>query len=112
MLPSIRSFPCKSGGLAEDSNKELGSFLQKGDCLTTSQVLQALGVSRKKGASAIDTAVRQLQREYYITVDGSERKISAKGEFYGWPVNRYRRVVDVYPVVEKTWGTREYISAT
>ena len=30
-------------------------------------------------------------------MDGSERKISAKGEFYGWPVNRYRRVLDWAP---------------
>jgi len=30
-------------------------------------------------------------------MDGNERKISAKGEFYGWPINRYRRVVDWAP---------------
>ena len=40
----------------------------------------------------MDTAIRQLQREFYITVAGSERKINAKGEPYGWAVNRYQRV--------------------
>ena len=34
-------------------------------------------VSRKQGASALDTAIQQLQHVYYITVDGNERKISA-----------------------------------
>ncbi len=27
-------------------------------------------------------------------MDGNDRKLSAKGEFYGWTVNRYRRVMD------------------
>ncbi len=65
--------------------------------MNISQVRQLLGVSRKQGASAVDTAIRQLQQEYYITVDGNERKVSAKGEFYGWPVIRYRLVVDWAP---------------
>jgi len=30
-------------------------------------------------------------------MDGNDRKISAQGEFYGWPVNRYRRVMDWAP---------------
>jgi hypothetical protein len=74
-------------------------------------VRQTLGTSRKQGASAVDTAIQQLQREYYITVDGNERKVNAKGEFYGWPVNRYRRVVDWAPAgwldSAKDWSTEE-----
>ncbi len=65
--------------------------------LNISQIRQSLGVSRKQGASAVDNAIQQLQKEYYITMDGNDRKISAKGEFYGWPVNRYRRVLDWAP---------------
>jgi len=65
--------------------------------LNISQVRKMMGVSRKQGGSALDTAVQQLQHEYYITVDGSERKVSAKGELYGWPVNRYCRVEDWAP---------------
>lgn len=71
-------------------------FEQKG-ALNVSQVRQALGVGRKPGAGALDTVIRQLQREYYITVDGNDRKVSAAGEFYGWPVNRYRLVADWVP---------------
>jgi hypothetical protein len=72
-------------------------FEEKGT-LNTSQVRQILDVRRKQGTNAVDAAIQQLQREYYITVDGSERKISSKGEFYGWPVNRYCRVVDWVPL--------------
>ena len=71
-------------------------FEEKGT-LTISQVRKSMGVSRKQGASAADRAIQQLQREYYLTVDGNERKVSAKGEFYGWPINRYRKVVDWAP---------------
>lgn len=30
-------------------------------------------------------------------MDGNEHKVSAKGEFYAWPVNRYCRVVSWAP---------------
>jgi len=79
--------------------------------LNISQVRKIMGVSRKQGASALDSAIQQLQREYYITVDGSERKVSAKGELYGWPVNRYCRVEDWAPAGwlegAKDWSAEE-----
>jgi hypothetical protein len=71
-------------------------FEEKGT-LNISQVRQALGVSRGQGLSAVDTAIQQLQKEYSITMDGNDRKVSANGEYYGWPVNRYRRVLDWVP---------------
>lgn len=54
----------------------------------------------------IDNAIQQLQQEYYITIDGNDRKISAKGKFYGWPVNRYSRVMDWAPAcwLDKSLG--------
>ena len=59
----------------------------------------------------MDAAIRQLQQEYYITIDGNDRKISVKGEFYGWPVNRYRRVLDWAPAgwldSAKDWSVAE-----
>ena len=76
-----------------------------------SQVRQILGASRKQGIGGVEAAIQQLQREYYITVDGNERKVSAKGEFYGWPVIRYRRVVDWAPASwldsAKDWSAEE-----
>ncbi len=72
-------------------------FEEAGEPLTISQIRKALGVSKKNGASAVDTAIRNLQHEYYITIDGSQRKLNAKGEPYGWPINRYARVTDWAP---------------
>jgi hypothetical protein len=90
---------------------QLWQLFEERGTLTTGRIRKSLGVSRKRGASAVDTAIRQLQAEYYITVDGSERKINAKGEFYGWAVNRYRRVEDWAPaewlVGAKDWPVEE-----
>ena len=85
-------------------------FEEKGT-LNISQVRKTLGVSRQQGFSAGDSAIQQLQHEYYITIDGNDRKVSAKGEFYGWPVNRYRRVMDWAPAgwldSAKDWSPTE-----
>ena len=90
---------------------QLWQLFEERGTLNTSQVRQTMGVSRKQDARAVDTAIQQLQHEYYITVDGNERKISAKGEFYGWPVNRYCRVVDWAPTgwldSAKDWSAEE-----
>lgn len=76
---------------------QVWQLFEERDTLNISQIRQNLGVSRKQGASAVDNAVQQLQKEYYVTMDGNDRKISAKGQFYGWPINRYRRVLDWVP---------------
>lgn len=76
---------------------QLWQLFENKGMLNISQIRQTLGVSQKQGSSAVDAALQKLQCEYYITVDGNERKVSAKGEFYGWPVNRYSRVVDWTP---------------
>jgi len=85
-------------------------FEEKGR-LNISQVRKIMRLSRKQGAHTVDAAIQQLQHEYYITVDGNERKVSAKGEFYGWPVNRYCRVVDWAPAgwldSAKDWSPEE-----
>jgi hypothetical protein len=86
-----------ANGTVNQKTWHLWRLFKERDVLTISQVRQILGVSRKQGAHAVDAAIQQLQREYYITVDGSERKISAKGKLYGWPINRYRRVADWAP---------------
>ncbi|MBN2148438.1 MAG: hypothetical protein JW726_13705 [Anaerolineales bacterium] len=89
----------------------LWQLFEENSTLNISRVRQIMGVSRKQGASAVDTAIQQLQRNYYITVDGSERKVSAKGELYGWSVIRYCRVVDWVPAgwldSAKDWSAEE-----
>ncbi|MFZ6028345.1 MAG: AlkZ-related protein [Chloroflexota bacterium] len=75
----------------------LWQFFEEKGVSNISEVRKAMGASRKSGASAVDAGIVQLQGEYFITVDGNDRKISARGEFYGWPVIRYRRVMDWAP---------------
>ena len=86
-----------AAGTLSQKTWQIWQLFEENEVLNISQVRQTLGVSRKQGASAVDNAIQQLQQEYYITIDGNDRKISAKGKFYGWPVNRYRRVVDWAP---------------
>ena len=100
-----------ASGTVNQRTWQLWQLFEERGTLNTSQVRRNMGVSRKQGASAVDAAIQRLQREYYVTVDGNERKISAKGEFYGWPVNRYSRVVDWAPAgwldSAKDWSAEE-----
>lgn len=86
-----------ASGTVNQKTWQLWQLFEEKGALNISQVRQILGVSRKQGAGEVDAAIQQLQHEFYITVDGNERKVSAKGEFYGWAVIRYRRVVDWAP---------------
>lgn len=86
-----------AAGTINQRTWQLWQLFEEKGTLNISQVRQILGVSGKQGVSAVDNAIQQLQHEYYITMDGNDRKISAKGEFYGWPINRYRRVMDWAP---------------
>jgi hypothetical protein len=95
--PTLSMPERRTSGTVNQRTWQLWQLFEEKGTLNIHQVRQTLGVSRKHGAGAVDTAIQQLQREYYITVDGNERKISAKGEFYGWPVIRYRRVIDWAP---------------
>lgn len=76
---------------------QLWQLFESHDTLNVSQIRKSLDVSRKRGASAADAAIKKLQQEFYITMDGNEQKISNKGKAYGWPVNRYRRVINWVP---------------
>lgn len=93
-----RSMPERwASGTLSQMTWRLWQLFKEKSTLNISRVRHSLGVNREHRTSEIDTALRQLQQEYYITVDGNERKVSAKGEFYGWPIIRYRRVVDWAP---------------
>lgn len=86
-----------AGGTINQRTWQVWQLFEESEVLNISQVRQTLGVSRKQGANAVDNAIQQLQKEFSITVDGNDRKISAKGKLYGWPVNRYRRVPEWAP---------------
>lgn len=84
-------------GTVNQRTWQLWQLFEEKGTRNVSQIRQSLGVSRNQGVGAVDNAIQQIQQEYYITIDGNDRKISAKGKFYGWPVNRYRRVMDWAP---------------
>jgi hypothetical protein len=84
-------------GIVSQTTWQVWQLFEEHHTLNISQVRQMMGVSRKQGAGAVDTAIKQLQRDFYITMDGNDRKVSAGGEFYGWPVNRYARVEEWAP---------------
>ncbi|HSM23453.1 MAG TPA: hypothetical protein VK856_01155 [Anaerolineaceae bacterium] len=86
-----------ASGTVSQRTWQLWQLFEEKGTLNISQVRQTLGVGRKQGVSAVDKAIQQLQHEFFVTLDGNDRKISAKGKFYGWPVNRYCRVMEWVP---------------
>jgi hypothetical protein len=72
---------------------ELWLLFEAKTSLSTDEIRQEMGVTRKMGGSRVDASVEELQRTYHITVAGNRRKISSKGEPYGWPSCIYE-VVD------------------
>ena len=72
-------------------------LFSEGGSLSTDDIRYRLGVRKKHGAGPVDTALKTLQKEYYITVSGNRRKFNARGEPYGWPANTYERVKDWAP---------------
>jgi hypothetical protein len=65
--------------------------------LSTSDMRHATGVTRKKGGSRLDSAIGELQSEFFIAVCGSEQKRDRKGNPYGWHENLYCKVEDWAP---------------
>jgi hypothetical protein len=65
--------------------------------LNTSAVRLLMGVTGKIGGSQVDAALKELQRDYYVTVAGNEHKLSLDGRSYGWPACIYCRVTDWLP---------------
>jgi hypothetical protein len=75
----------------------LWQLFEERTSLNTSSVRHLSGVTPKGGASQVDAALRELQRDYYITVAGNERKVSLDGRSYGWPAIVYCRVMGWVP---------------
>lgn len=94
---------CRPDGNAEDHYRagrmkktvfEVYKLFASGVSLDTSEIRKRMGVTKKDGASAVDSAVVTLQKEFYITICGNRRKISRSGIEYGWPANTYCLVDD------------------
>lgn len=64
-------------------------LFEKGTVLSTADIRSLLNVSKKEGASKADKAIEELERMFFLSICGSKRKVSIKGEEYGWPANTY-----------------------
>jgi hypothetical protein len=81
-------------GYVSKTAYDVYKLFQDGSVLDTSDIRRRMNVSKKEGASAVDTAMTRLQSEFYITVCGNRRKVSSDGMEYGWPANTYCRIED------------------
>jgi hypothetical protein len=60
--------------------------------LSTGEIRQEMGVTKKKGGSKVDKAVSELERMFHITVAGNRRKTDKFGQPFGWAANVYDKV--------------------
>jgi hypothetical protein len=65
--------------------------------LDTGGLRKLMGVTASRGAGRVDTALRELQRDFYITVTGSRRKIGRDGQPYGWAASTFAPVPAWFP---------------
>lgn len=73
---------------------ELYRLFENGEVLSTADIRKTFGATKKTSASRLDTALKELQKKYFLTVCGNKRKVSFDGLEYGWPANTYCRVED------------------
>lgn len=83
-------------GLVSQAAWNVWKLFENNRELDTGEIRRLAGVTKKKG-SRTDTAVRELQQNFYITVAGSRQKIDRLGQPYGWHINIYSKVEDWAP---------------
>ncbi len=66
-------------------------------------LIKQYGDFTKEDRSRFDSAITELQMKFYITMCGKARKISKKGEAYGWNSTVFCLTEDFFPeeVIEK-----------
>jgi hypothetical protein len=86
-----------AAGTVSQTTWLLWQLFQKRGALNTADVRRLMGVNAKGGGSRVDGSLKELQKEYAITVAGNRRKIGKDGQPYGWPANVFERVIDWAP---------------
>jgi len=64
--------------------KRIYDVIAAHEALPVHEIKRAAGFTREDG-SAFDRGLIELQRKMYVTMCGSQRKLSKTGEEYGWP---------------------------
>lgn len=75
-------------GLLPKTVMDVYSLFNTRKVLSTADIRSELGGAK----SALDKAVVMLQKEFYLTVCGNQRKVSKDGKEYGWPANTYCKI--------------------
>jgi hypothetical protein len=88
-------------GLISPEVWRLWQLFETRSLLSTSEIRQEMGVTKRKGGSKADKAVSELEQMFYITVAGNRRKTDKFGQPYGWAAN-------VYELVE-AWAPKEWL---
>jgi hypothetical protein len=89
-------------GEVNQTTYQLWSLFERKATLDTAEVRKSLGVTASRGASRVDGALRDLQREFYLTVTGSRRKIGRDGLPYGWAASMFSPVTAWIPLDWRT----------
>lgn len=87
-------------GLVSQSTWELWKLFEQRGAMDTGEIRRSMGVTKKKGSGRVDSAISELQQQYYITVAGSRQRTDKFGQPYGWHINIYEKVEDWAP---KEW---------
>lgn len=87
-------------GLVSQSAWELWKLFEQGRPMDTGEIRRLLGVTKKKGSSRVDSAISEMQQQFYITVAGSRQRTDKFGQPYGWRINIYEKV--------ENWTPREW----
>jgi hypothetical protein len=86
-----------AAGEVSQTKRRLWQLFEEDNLLNTSEMRHEMGVTLSRGGSRLDSAIKDLQREYYITVAGSRLKLDKQGKPYGWYENIYSKVRDWAP---------------
>lgn len=84
-------------GEVKQTTWQVWQLFEQRRLLNTSEVRHALGVTPKSGASRVDAALLELQREFYLAIVGSRQKMGKDGQLYGWPASVFDRVPEWAP---------------
>ncbi len=92
-----------SQGLVKPVVWETWQQFENQSVLSTSDLHRFWKMAGKKGTSAMDGALRELQMQFRITVAGNRRKLDRFGQPCGWPSLLYERV--------DTWAPEDWQTA-
>lgn len=88
-------------GLISSYAKRIYTLFEKHENLAIFEIKTMAGFT-KESNSKFEAAMCELQMGMFITINGTQQKVSSKGDLYGWPAT-------AYSTVEK-WAGEELIS--